>query len=139
MPQYTESDMAEAIRSIDEGRMSLRDAQQQWNIPRSTLNDRMNGRRTRREAHAHKMTMTEQQEEDLANWIADLDRRHQPPSLPRCRLMAINILRSSGSEATIGNHWMYSFFGRHPDISTLTGDPYEAARVNEATKDNVRA
>jgi hypothetical protein len=139
MPRYSEDDMAEAIRSIDEGRMSLRTAQQRWNIPRSTLNDRMNGSRSRRDAHAHEMIMTEQQEKDLAEWISDLDRRHQPPSIPRCRMMANEILRHSKSDATISRNWMYKFFKRHPDIGTLTGDPHEAVRVNQATEQNVRA
>jgi len=131
--------MADAIKSINDGQMSLRDAQQRYNIPKSTINRRMNGSRSRRDAHAHEMLMTEQQEEELAKWIADLDRRHQPPSIPRCRLMANDILRSSDSNVTIGRQWMYKFFERHPDIGTLTGDPHEASRVNQATEQNVRA
>jgi hypothetical protein len=127
------------MRSINDGQMSIRDAEKSYNIPRMTIYGRMTGSRSRRDAHAHEMLMTEQQEEDLANWISDLDRRHQPPSIPRCRMMANDILRCSGSKATIGRHWMYKFFERHPDIGTLTGDPHEAARVNQATEQNVRA
>ena len=83
--------------------------------------------------------MTKQQDEDLTNRILDLDRRHQPPSIPRCPLIANDILRSSDSNVTIGRHWMYKYFERHPDIGTLTGDPHEAARVTPATEQNVRA
>jgi hypothetical protein len=66
VPQYSEDNIAETIRSIAEGRVFLRDAQRGWNISRPTLNDRTNGSRSRRDAHAHEMITTEQQEEDLA-------------------------------------------------------------------------
>ena len=137
MPPYSEDAMAEAITSINDGQISIRDVQRRCGIPRSTINDRMNGSRPRRVAHAHNMIMT-QQEEDLAGWISDLDRRHQPPSIPRCRMMATNILRSSGFEADISHHWLYKFFERHPDIDALTRNPNEAARVNQVTEQNVR-
>jgi hypothetical protein len=130
MPQWTEDDMAAAIQSINDGQMSIRDAEKSHNTPRMTIHGRMTGSRSRRNAHAHKMLMTEQQEEDLANWISDLDRRHQSPLIPRCRMIANDILRYSGSKAPVGRHWMYKFFERHPDIGTLTRDPHEAIRVN---------
>jgi hypothetical protein len=82
MPQWTEDDMAAAIELINDGQTSIRDAEKSCNIPRMTLHGRMTESRSHRDAHAHEMLMTEQQEEDLGNWISDLDCRHQPPSIP---------------------------------------------------------
>jgi hypothetical protein len=93
MPQWTEDDMAAAIQLINDGQISICDADKSCNIPRMTIHGRMTESRSRRDAHAHEMLMTEQQEEDLANWISDLNCRHQPPSIPRCRMIANDILR----------------------------------------------
>jgi hypothetical protein len=54
-------------------------------------------------------------------------------------MMANEILRHSSSDATIGRNWMYNYYNMHPDIGTLAGDPHEAARINQAAEQNVRA
>jgi hypothetical protein len=66
--------MAAVIKSINDGQMSVRDAERSHNIPRMTIRGRMTGSRSRRDAHAHEMLMTEQQEEDLVGigWLLKL-------------------------------------------------------------------
>lgn len=48
---------------------SIRRAATDYVVPRSTLNDRYNGLRTRAEAHAHQQSLTPSQETILVEWI----------------------------------------------------------------------
>ena len=130
--------MAKAIESIDNGQSTMRAAATRYGVPKSTLNDRIHGAQTRHDAHTHEQLLTDVQEEELAKWIIDLDTRHQPPSIPRCRIMALEILGASNDTRLIGRQWLLNFFKRHPECSTLIGDPHESARVNEATEENVQ-
>ncbi|THX18850.1 hypothetical protein D6D17_01815 [Aureobasidium pullulans] len=110
-----------------------------YNIPRGTIAGRINGAQERRDAHVQERKLSKTQGEELAEWILDLDKRHQPPSHQRCRLMALAIQRSAGSDAGLGRKWLYGFFERYPAYGSLWGDPHESSRVNEATEQNVRA
>lgn len=82
-------------------------------IPRGTIHSRLDGLLERHVSHAHKRRLTLQQEQDLADWILDLNRRHQSPSHARCRLKAISIQRAGGSDASLGRHWLYRFFKKY--------------------------
>lgn len=58
--------------------LSLRQAAKDFCVPRSTLTDRFNGVRTRKEAHEHELNMTAAQEEVLAEWTKVMGRRGLP-------------------------------------------------------------
>lgn len=58
--------MVTAIRSNNEGSMSVQDAEARFHFPKTMINDRTNGRRSGTDAHAHEMTLTKKQEEELA-------------------------------------------------------------------------
>ncbi|TIA27921.1 hypothetical protein D6C78_10972, partial [Aureobasidium pullulans] len=139
MPNWTESDMAIAMTGIRDESMTYTYVRETYGIPRATIAGRLNGRLERRAAHVSQRRLTKEQEEELAEWIMDLDSRHQPPSQPRCRLMALEIQRASGSNAGLGREWLYQFFNKYPRCGSLLGDPHESVRVNNATEENVRA
>ncbi|THX43745.1 hypothetical protein D6D08_10539 [Aureobasidium pullulans] len=139
MPNWTESDMAIAMAGIRDESMTYTYVRKTYGIPRATIAGRLNGRLERRAAHVSQRRLTKEQEEELAEWIMDLDSRHQPPSQPRCRLMALEIQRASGSDAGLGREWLYQFFNKYPRCGSLLGDPHESVRVNNATEENVRA
>jgi len=44
---YTENDVLEAVKAVDEGRMSLRDAEVSFGVPKSTIDRRRNGAQSR--------------------------------------------------------------------------------------------
>ncbi|KAH0167838.1 hypothetical protein KCU67_g3729, partial [Aureobasidium melanogenum] len=136
MPNWTESDMAIAMAGIRDESMTYTYVRETYGIPRATIAGRLNGRLERRAAHVSQRRLTKEQEEELAEWIMDLDSRHQPPSQPRCRLMALEIQRASGSDAGLGREWLYQFFNKYPRCGSLLGDPHESVRVNNATEEN---
>ena len=48
---------------------SIRKAAQDWDIPRSTLGDRLRGIQDRRTAHSWQMKLSKSQEAQLTGWI----------------------------------------------------------------------
>lgn len=50
-----------------------------YNVPRTTLRDRLNGTQERSQTRANNHKLTEFEEESLVKWILDLDKRGLPP------------------------------------------------------------
>lgn len=108
--------------------LSARQAALAFNIPRSTLTDRLNGKPTRSEAHAHEQALTPVQEEVLVEWIKVMGRRGIPLTATTLREHASDI---AGYE--IGESWIERFKKRHPDLKvkwTQTLEKSRAASVN---------
>ncbi|KAF9477144.1 hypothetical protein BDN70DRAFT_774465, partial [Pholiota conissans] len=61
-------------------KLSLRKAAKLFKVPRSTVTDRHNGLKTRRDAHEHQQNLTAVQEEILVEWAKSLGRRGVPLS-----------------------------------------------------------
>jgi hypothetical protein len=96
-----------AIRDLESGvYTSQRAAAKAWGVPRSTLQDRLDGRQPRAIAHQHQQRLSLEQEEFLVDWILDEDSRAQPPSHARVREMAARILRLGGDHDTLGQRWV---------------------------------
>lgn len=81
-----------AISALKEEEISnIREAARIYNIPRSTLQDRLREKTFRNESRANFHKMTQNEEESLVQWILSLDRRGAPSRLSHIREMA-NIL-----------------------------------------------
>jgi hypothetical protein len=110
-----------------------------YHIPEGTVASRLNRAQERRDAHAHERRPTKRQEEELAEWILDMDAKYQTPSHQRYRLMTIEIQSAFGYDEGLDREWLYQFFMRSAHCGSLTGEPRETACVNEATEEIVRA
>ena len=64
MPRYIEGDIELAILDVESG-LSQRQAALRNGIPRSTLSERLNGRRNSKIAHEHRQKITPEQEANL--------------------------------------------------------------------------
>jgi len=70
---------------------SVRHASHVLSIPRSTLQHRVNGRRSRTKAHADNQKLTTAEETELVRWITQLTITGYPPRHPLLRSMAETI------------------------------------------------
>lgn len=61
---------------------SQRKAAQAWGVPRSTLQERINGRQPSAIAHHNQQRLTPEQELFLVDWILDEDERARPLTHP---------------------------------------------------------
>ncbi|USP74411.1 hypothetical protein yc1106_01685 [Curvularia clavata] len=129
-----------AIRDLNSGVFtSQRKAAQAYGIPRSTLQERLQGRQPNATAHQHQQRLTPEQEHFLVEWIIEEDSRAQPPSHPRVREMATRILHMNGDYQPLGQLWVSHFIARNPRVASIVGRKIESARTTGANYETVKA
>ncbi|KAH0611005.1 uncharacterized protein H6S33_011432 [Morchella sextelata] len=96
----------------------------EFGIAASTLNDRFNGRKNRREAHQDQQKLPPSVERALKKWCQDMDDAGFPPRVDLLRGMATALAQKIAEEehlgpdaAHIGRNWITRFLDRHPDLS----------------------
>jgi transposase-like protein len=85
---------------------SIREVARRFNIPRSTLRDRLSGLTERRITRANSHKLTETEEETIQNWILSLDDRGAAPQPDTVRETANLLLEARGTTPvqTIGKN-----------------------------------
>jgi hypothetical protein len=69
-----------------------------YNVPRTTLRDRLNGTQQRSQTRANNHKLNKFEEESLVQWILDLDKRGLPPRPSMVRDMANILLAQHGNQ-----------------------------------------
>jgi hypothetical protein len=109
---------------------SIRGAARLYTAPRSTVQDRLNGRvaRVDTRANSHKLTPTE--EETLRAWLIDMDDRGYPLTLSHLR-SAANLLLQARAEpdAAVGKNWPTRYIHRQPDLKSRYNRKYDHQRA----------
>ncbi|KAL9561272.1 hypothetical protein ACKAV7_014627 [Fusarium commune] len=138
MTKFTEKDMSAALQMVAEG-VSVNKAAQACSVNRSTLQDRIKGATTPRQAHEHEQKLSAIQEKKLRDWImvqADLG---CPVSHQQVRHFANQIAVRNGFPDGVGKHWLQSFMDRNEDIKTLPGKRMDSERYNGASTEHIKA
>ncbi|EED11996.1 conserved hypothetical protein [Talaromyces stipitatus ATCC 10500] len=126
-----------AVSDLKNGRISnIREVTRIYDIPRTTLRDRLKGIEYKAEKRAnnhkfwskaqHKLTQFE--EESLVKWVLDLDRRGLPPRHSLVREMANYLLSQSGNQQ-VGEKWVYNLVKRRPEIDSKFSRRYNYERA----------
>lgn len=76
---------------------SIREAARWFDVPRTTLQDRLHGHQNRGEARANNHKLTQIEEESLKKWILSMDSRGAAPRPAAVREMADLLLAMRGS------------------------------------------
>jgi hypothetical protein len=121
-----------AIQAIKNQEISsVREAARCFNVPRTTLQDRLRGHQPRAETRANSHKLTAIEEESLQKWIISLDDRGAAPRPSTVRETANLLLAARGTipVQTVGEKWVYNFVKRHPDLSTRFSRQYNYERA----------
>jgi hypothetical protein len=99
-----------------------------YNVPRSTLRDRVNGAlsQTTNRAKGHKLTQLD--EDILIKWIVSMDDRGAAPRPPMVCSMANLLLAATGNDV-VGKCWVTNFIKRTPAIQTRFSRRYNYSRA----------
>ena len=116
----------EAIRSMK--KISRRRAARLYNIPESTLRDRINGVPPRSEYWPKAHNLDELEESVLVRYILDIDERGFAPRLAGVEDMANYILKSRGGKR-VGKLWAHRFVQRRPELKTRFNRVYDFQRA----------
>jgi helix-turn-helix, Psq domain len=116
----------EAIRISK--KLSRRKATKIYNIPETTLRDRMNGRTTLSERRPAVQKLTEMEEEIIVQYIFDRDSRGFSPRLTDVEDMA-NYLLDAHRAKHVGKLWAHRFVARRLELKTRFNRVYDFQRA----------
>jgi hypothetical protein len=107
---------------------SLRAAAREYNVPRSTVCDRIKGLTPRAEYQPSSKKLTDLKEAAIVERILDLDARGFPPTKAILRDMANKLLAERGAGA-VGKNWPDNFVKRQEELKTCWTRAYDRQRA----------
>ena len=117
---------------------SIRKTALEFGVPRSTLQDRTNGRISRQEAHMPQQRLSTVQEERLTQWVLTQEALGLGPTHRQIKAFAGRILWARGDAVPLGKRWMTGFLRRNPILRTKKQLHIDSARVNSATTEIIK-
>ena len=112
----------QVIRTNQE--MSIRRAAKTYNVPRTTLRNRIEGCTPKTEERNVQHNLTPTEEETFVRHILDLDSRGFPSRINDVRDMA-DLLRKTRHTKPVGKQWPYNFIQRRPKLKTRFSRTYD--------------
>ena len=139
MPPNHESDqearILQAIEAIHSNTSpNIRAAARAYNVPRSTLTNRLRGQLTRQQSQIVNRKLLPTEEEALLQWVLSMGDRGFPPRISAVRNMADILLSArTGSPADtlpiIGENWVRKFVNRHKQLQSKYTRKYDYQRA----------
>lgn len=109
-------------------KLSRRKAAQIYNVPETSLRDRMNGITVKREDRNPRHILTFSEEQMLVRYILDMDARGFPPRISSVEDMANSLLQTRLAKS-VGTRWAYRFVQRHHELKTRLTRAYDFQRA----------
>ena len=133
---WTEDNMARAITAVLDG-VSIRSASELYNVPKSTLGDRISGRVLPGSKSGPQPYLSEQEENELATFLC----RSAAIGYGRTRSEVISIveriLLSRGIDKRVSSGWWESFITRNPQLVMRTPAALSNVRSMASDRDSL--
>ena len=141
----TEARIQKAIQAMKkDSKYKLRKAARDFDVPRSTLQNRVNGKKAHSKAHENTMNLTHHEESELVRWITMLTTRGYAPHYRTVRELAelIRNRRVFGvnnetiqlvNYESFGRDWVSRFMSHHPQLESARRKCIEAARIKDVS------
>jgi DDE superfamily endonuclease/Tc5 transposase-like DNA-binding protein/Psq-like protein len=107
---------------------SIRETARRFDVPWTTLRDRLHGKLHRSETRANSYKLTTTEEESLLKWILSMDSRGSAPRPNTVREMA-NILLAERGGQPVGGKWVYNYTNRHEELKARYSRRYNYERA----------
>jgi hypothetical protein len=135
-----EDNIQRAIQAV-RGGQSIRKASEAWGVPFSTLRDRVVANtQPKGQYEAQVMQkLSPDQEKHLANWVLTQEALGLPVKHRQIQVFANRILRASGSDQTVGKHWLQKFIKRYPVLKTKKDRRMDIKRLTGASINVIKA
>ena len=112
--------MQAAVAAFKAGRISFRNAASQFNVPKSSLRDRVTGRVIHGKKNGAKTKLTQTDKEKLAAYLIETSKQGYGKRKEIIIFMATQIALKQGktiSGGCLSHMWWKGFLKRHPEIS----------------------
>ena len=133
--QWNEEQMAYAVKAVIDG-SSIRRAAEEYDVPRSTLGDRISGRVIPGSTSGPPKYLNTQEEEELVQFLIDCSSIGYPRGRLEVIAMVQCVCHERGIERVVTHGWWESFCRRHPDVTLRVAAPLSSSRA-KATDVNV--
>ena len=134
-----ESQLFLAIQAIQrDPKLSIRKASRIYNVPRTTLQHRMNNKQSRRDSTTNSRKLTDLEESTIIQYILDLDSRGFPPRLAGVEDMANRLLRDRDA-SPVGKRLASNFVKQQPALRTRFNRRYDYQRAQCEDLDAINA
>lgn len=128
MSKYTQYQVEKAIeQAVATG--NTKAAAEDWDVPYSTLRNRLKGIVPKYKAQTHRQRLSPLQEEHLASWIISQRDLGFDPTPGQLREFAQRIVAVSGDDRPIGQNWVTGFLGRNPKVETAKTRPIDSNQL----------
>jgi hypothetical protein len=110
--------------------MSQKKAGLEFGVPRSILQNRINGTLSRQEAHKPQQRLSTVQEDRLTQWILTQESLGHGPTHAQIRAFAGRVLYARGDANPLGRRWMNGFLRRTLVLKTKKQFLIDSAYIN---------
>ncbi|CAC5367642.1 unnamed protein product [Mytilus coruscus] len=122
---YALEDIKNVVQMVENKSMSIRSASRQYNDPKTTIIDKLNGRSSLQARSGPNPVLYECEEEMLVHWVIDMAKIGYGQTKQQLLYTVKTILDHDGRKTPFkdflpGKDWLYAFMKRHPEISTRT-------------------
>jgi hypothetical protein len=121
-----------AIKAIQNRRFtSVAAAARSFEVPRSTLQDRMKGITSWSDTRAIGHKFTQLEEESIQDWLISMDHRGAALTIAMLRDIANLLLKNRGEHTpqTVSKNWPTQYIKRHPELSSRFSRRYDYKRT----------
>lgn len=128
---WSDKSMEAAMSAVANG-MSKRAAAQQFNVPRSTLLDRLSGRVEHGSRSRPETFLTASQENQLAAYLIETNKQGYVKSKEIILFMATSIAKKNGKVikgGSLSKKWWSGFLKRHPQLSMRSTENFGVVRT----------
>lgn len=138
--KYTEIDLQKAIDAVQSGGFSLRQAQKEFKVPKSTLSTKIGTNIGEKRRPGPSSVLTKEEESSIATWALQCSERGQPRTPLDIRFAAQTILKKFPRAQTFKNDlpskkWYNCFMKRNPVLKVRKPEPLSSASANVAVQD----
>ena len=134
-----------ALQAYQQGHFSsLRAAAYTYDVCHHKLTRRSHGIPSRLDSIPHNRKLTQTEETTLVDWILSMDTRGIPPTQALVQemaelLLAERVQNASALRPKIGQHWVYRFIRRHPELKSRYNRKYDYQRAKCEDPEVIRA
>ena len=127
--------MVAAIEAVDEKKLSICAAANQFKVPRKTLDDRIKGKVKHGTKPGPSTILTAEEEDALVSYLIYMAQHGFPLTRTMTKAFAWGIAKRSGNdnrfnpECGPGEHWWVNFQKRHPQLTLRTTDKLERSHA----------
>ena len=136
-PQYkhwAQENMHAAMRAVIEESKSVREAAQQYDVPKSTLGDRVSGRVLPGATSGPPTYLTSDEEKELVSFLCRVSEIGHGRTRQEVIAIVERALASRGNSRKVSSGWWSSFISRHPEIVLRTPATLSLARASASDR-----